>query len=124
MAKTKVIAVANQKGGIEKSTNVFNLGAGLALSGKKGLLVDADPQSALTKMLGQCKPHEMPLTPVNVLDLSDVVPSAEPCKTSNGHSESLTHKEDFDFIPANRGLSTVAIGLVSVMSREPVLQRF
>ena len=58
----KVIAVANQKGGCSKTSVVANLGIGLALTGKKVLLIDSDPQGSLTASLGFPDPDEMPLT--------------------------------------------------------------
>lgn len=118
MAKAKVIAVANQKGGVGKSTTVFNLGAGLAMDGKKVLLVDVDPQGDLTKMLGLRKPHDLPLTLGNVMN--DVVAGS----IDQTHPEVMHHHEGFDFVPGNRTLSAVEVGLVNVMSRETVLKQY
>lgn len=118
MAKTKVIAVANQKGGVGKSTTVYNLGAGLAMQGRQVLLLDVDPQGDLTKMLGLRKPNDLPLTLGNAMH--DIVAGV----SGNEHPEICHHHEGFDFVPGNRTLSAVEVGLVNVMSRETVLRQY
>ena len=116
--KTKVISVANQKGGVGKSTSVYNLGAGLALNGKKVLLIDVDPQGDLTKMLGLRKPQDLPRTLGDAMN--EVVLGIQPVE----HTEVMRHFEGFDFVPGNRSLSAVEVGLVNVMSRETVLRQY
>jgi len=109
----RVIAVANQKGGVGKTTSTINLGAALAEYGRRVLLVDFDPQGALSVGLG-VPAHELDLTIYNLLmdrgvEIDDVIRP--------------TTVEGMDLLPSNIDLSAAEVQLVTEVGREQALGR-
>lgn len=114
----RVIAVANQKGGVGKTTTCVNLGIGLARSGKKVLLVEADAQGSMAVSLGIEEPDELDVTLVNIMEK---VINDEDVEPGEGI---IHHEEGIDFIPANIELAGLETSLVNVMSRETILRQY
>ena len=117
MAKATVMAVVNQKGGTGKTTTCENLGVGLAMEGKKVLLVDTDPQASLTICLGHPVPDQLSPT---LSDMMGKILSEQPIAPGEGI---LHHPEGVDLIPANIELSGLEVSLVNAMSRETILKQ-
>ncbi|MGP6173316.1 ParA family protein [Corynebacterium sp. A21] len=109
----RIIAMANQKGGVGKTTSTINLGACLAEIGRKVLLVDLDPQGALSA--GLDIPHnEIDVTVYNLLvdrdsDIREAIQE--------------TAVPGLDLVPANIDLSAAEIQLVNEVGREQALAR-
>lgn len=112
----RIIAICNQKGGVTKTTTTANLGIGLARTGKKVLLVDADPQGDLTTALGWNNPDELT---VSLATLMGKTMQDEPLAENEGI---LHHKENVDIIPSNIELSAMEMALITTMSREMTLK--
>ena len=107
----RILSMVNQKGGVGKTTSTINLGAALAECGRKVLLVDFDPQGALSAGFGT-NPHELDLTVYNVMmdrkvDINDVIMP--------------TGIDNIDLLPANIDLSAAEVQLVNEVAREQVL---
>ncbi|MGD8397714.1 MAG: ParA family protein, partial [Anaerolineae bacterium] len=108
----KILALANQKGGVGKTTTAVNLGACLAATGKRVLLVDSDPQANATSSLGVDRQAIVHSTYDVLLD---DVPAAD--------AVMLTNQVRLEIVPATPALAGAAVELVGMMAREYRLRR-
>lgn len=108
-----VLAICNQKGGVGKTTSTINLGAALAEYGRRVLLVDFDPQGALSVGLG-VQPHELEQTVYNAIMERAVTANDVLLKTK---------VDGMDLLPSNIDLSAAEVQLVAEVGREHTLLR-
>lgn len=118
MKNTKVIAIANQKGGVAKTTSAFNIAAILRKEGYDVLAIDFDPQSSLSN---SCLKYEYHNNDITITDLMKSIIERKTIdfKTAVHHNEI----NNFDYIPSTITLSGVEIDLCKTHCREMVLKR-
>lgn len=116
MKKAEVISIANQKGGVGKTTTAFNLGVALSQRNKRVLLVDADPQGDLTSYMGIEDSENLPVTIATLMNRAINDEAIKPSEAIIKHSEGV------DLLPANLDLSSLEIGLINAMNREYTLK--
>ena len=101
MNECKVIAIANEKGGVGKTTTAVQLGIGLVRDDYKVLLIDADPQGSLTISLGITNPDEINIS------LATLMHFAMEDRNMREGTGIIKHSEGVDFIPSNIELSGI-----------------
>ena len=114
MNKCEVIAIANQKGGVGKTTTAFNLGVALANQGKSVLLIDSDPQGDLTISMGFKENEDFRYS---LADLLNCYINKIDVDINNFI---ISHNEGIDLIPSNLDLSTMEVTIYNVMNREKI----
>lgn len=108
----KIYAFANQKGGVAKTTTTVSLGAYLAASGRRVLIVDTDPQSNATTSMG-IDPRSIDTSLYNVLIE----------QTPIQHTITLTDRVNLDLVPSTPDLAGAEVEMARLMARERLLER-
>ena len=115
---SKVIAIANQKGGVGKTAVASNLSVGLAMNGKKVMVIDADPQGNLTSSLGIDNADELENTLASFIEREIMEEQIEP-------EEYILHNEEgVDIMPCNIKLAGMDYMIMNALSREHLLNAF